>query len=155
MADEPIIEKIKNLCFNSAGASIGTDPHSEFIMSLEFLLRTNSYRTVCESPIFFDHRTLRTGRMTKQQGYIDLFATGRNENIAIEFDRHRSLKYKSIEKLLQFDADILIGIVGNGALNYNKERILEVMNALEITDRKVLIIAMSEKTCEEVNWKNY
>jgi len=154
MRSQQIIEEIKNLCFSS-GASIGSDLHSEFIMNLEYLLRTHNYRVEHEYALSYDHRTLRTGTVQRQQGYIDLFAAGWNQRIAIEFDSRRSLKYKSIEKLLQFDADILIGIVGNGTLSYNRERILEVMDYLGIIDRKVLLIGVSEKSSEEIRWQDY
>ena len=40
-------------------------------------------------------------------------------------------------------------------LSHNKERILEVMNESGITDRKVLLIVMSEKNIEEVGWHPY
>jgi len=98
------------------------------------------------------HRTFKTGRVQRHWGYIDLLADDGNHKIAIEYDGRRSLKYKSIEKLLQSNADTLIGIVGNGVLNPNIERVLEVMEGSGIMDRKVLLIAVSEKDSEEISW---
>jgi hypothetical protein len=152
MSGQSIVEEIKKLCF-SRGASIGMDQHPEFIMNLEYLLRTHNYRVENEYHLPYSHRTLKTGRVQREHGIVDLLAYGWNHKIAIEYDSKISLKYKSIEKLLQSDADILIGIVGNGTLNHNKERILEVMNGSRITDRKVLLITMSDKAFEEVYWR--
>ena len=149
MGSQSIVDEIKRLCF-SRGASIGGDPHSEFIMNLEYLLRKNNYRVENGHDLLYKHLTLKTGRVQREHGIIDLFAEGLNHTIAIEYDSHRSLKYKSIEKLLQSNADILIGIVGDGTLNYNKERILEVMGGSGITDKKVLLLAVAEKASEEV-----
>lgn len=154
MSDQLIIEAIKSLCFNQ-DARISGDFHSWFVRNLAQLLRTQNYRVERESPLFHDHLTLRTRKVRGKQGYVDLFATGCNgQTIAIEFDSGISLRYNSIEKLLQSDADILIGIVSGGTLSHNRERILEVMSKSGITDRKVLLIVMSSKTSEEVVWHN-
>ena len=85
-------------------------------------------------------------------GYIDLLADDRNHKIAIEYDGHKSLEHSSIEKLLQSNADTLVGIVGNGRLNPNIERILEVIENSGTMNKKVLLIAVSEKDSEEISW---
>ena len=43
-------------------------------------------------------------------GYIDVFAQKDDLKIAVEFDRGASLKYKSLEKLLQSGANTCIAI---------------------------------------------
>ena len=134
---------------------MGSNLHPLLIMNLERLLRMYNYKVQRESPLFHDHLTLSTGNVQGKQDYVDLLGIGWNCTIAIEFDSCKSLRYNSIEKLLQSDADVLIGIVKDGTLNYNKERILEVMNESGITDRKVLLIVMSEKSSEEVRWQGY
>lgn len=152
-----IVDEIRKSCF-SRGASIGGDPHAEFITKLAYLLRKNNYRVEEEHDLLYNHLTLRTGRVRREHGIIDLFAERAhdfygergNHTIAIEYDSHRSLKYKSIEKLLQSNADTLIGIVGNGELSDNKERILEVMNVSGTVHEKVLLITMFDKASEEV-----
>lgn len=160
MGSQSIVEEIKKLCF-SGGASIGGDPHTEFITDLAYLLRKNNYRVEVEHDLLYKHQTLRTRRVQRELGIIDLFAErahdlfgkGGNHTIAIEYDSQWSLKYKSIEKLLQSNADTLIGIVGNGTLSDNKERILEVMDGSGIINRKVLLVAVSEKASEEICWR--
>jgi len=148
---QSVVCEIKKLCF-SGGASIGGDLHSELITNLGYMLRTLNYRVQHEHPVSYMHRTLKTGRAQRYWGYIDLLADGGSHKIAVEFDGSRSLKYKSIEKLLQSDADTLIGIVGNGLLIPNIERVLEVMESSGIMNKKVLLIAVSEKDSEEISW---
>jgi hypothetical protein len=154
MGSQSIVDEVKKLCF-SRGASIGGDPHREFITNLEHLLRTRNYRVEKEYRLLYNHRTLKTGKVQRVHGDVDLFAEGWNHKIAIEYDGLISLRYKTIEKLLQSNADILIGIVGNGTLNDNKERILKVMDDLRIKNRKLLLIAVSEKASEEVCWQDH
>ena len=152
------IEEIKSLCF-SQDIQTRQNLHSLMINNLARLLVRNNFRVEVESPIFHDHLTLRTRVMEKTQGYIDLVAFGTSLKIAIEFDSRRSLKFKSIEKLLQCDADVLLGIVcgqSKGSdyrtdLDYNRERVLGVMRGLGIYNRKVLLIILSEKISEEVS----
>lgn len=145
-----IVDEIKKLCFS--GARIGGNSHSQFITNLGYLLQTHNYRVQHEYPISYMHRTLKTGIVQRRWGHIDLFADSWDHKIAIEYDDHRILKYKSIEKLLHSNADTLIGIVGNGLLDNNIERILEVMEGLGILDKKVLLIAIPKKASEEILW---
>ena len=128
--------------------------------NLARLLVRNNFRVEGESPIFHDHQTLRTGDFRMKQGYIDLIAHGKDQKIAIEFDSGTSLKYKSIEKLLQCDADVLLGIVKGRSrshnspealLGYNRRKILDVMHGLRVYSKKLLLIIMSEKISEEIS----
>ena len=153
-----VIEEIKNLCF-SQNIQTRANLHSALINSLADLLRRNDFKVEFESPIFHEHLTLKTRVVEGTQGYIDLLAFGKNQTIALEFDSGMSLKYKSIEKLLQCDADILFGIVrgesrwlnSKAILDYNRERILSVMRGRMIYDRKVLLLILSEKISEEIS----
>jgi len=126
-----IVEEIRNLCF-SQDIQNRKNLHSLLIDKLVTLFMRNNFRVVVESPVFHDHLTLKTGVVEGKQGYVDLLAIGQNQKIAIEFDSGTSLKFKSIEKLLQCDANILLGIVrgrstsfnSETTLNHNRERIL-------------------------------
>ena len=148
---QSIVNEIKKLCF-SCSASMGGCSHSGLVTNLGRMLRTLNCPVQHDYPVSFMHRTLKTGRVQRHWGYIDLFVDSEDHRIAVEFDGGRSLRYKSIEKLLQCDADVLVGIVGNGLLSLNIERVLEVMESSGIMNRKVLLIAVSEKDSEEISW---
>jgi hypothetical protein len=52
-----------------------------------------------------------------RKGYIDIYAYGKYK-IAIEIDTGHQLKYNSIEKLMESDANIRIGIIGDISHHY-------------------------------------
>lgn len=153
-----IVEEIKKSCFNQDIQS-RKNLHALLIDNLISLFRRNNYRVEIESSILRNHLRLRNGVVQGGKGYVDLLAIGQNQKIAIEFDSGATLRYNSIEKLLQSDADILIGIVRGYSypqwelLDDNRMKIHKVMKYSGIYDRKLLLIIISEKTSEEISWQ--
>jgi len=142
METEPIIEKVKSLCFSenlahTLNEMLRIHQHDYMTNELANMLKNNSYDVVSEYQVTY-------GRQ------IDLMAFRDSQSIAIEFDNGLHLKFNSIEKLLHSDAKILIGIVKGRRnspelLDENKLRILSKMKELYIINKKILLIIMSEK----------
>jgi len=153
LGEHEIVEEIKKICF---AQDIGRRSilHDSLIDDLFDLLRNYNYYVIAECPIVYTHLS-RKGITSRRQGYMDLLAIGYNHRISIEFDSGITLKYKSIEKLLQSDVDIRIGIVRgkrNNAflLQDNSEKIYEVAGYSQIFDKKLLLIIIFEGICKEM-----
>ena len=75
--------------------------------------------------------------------------------IAIEFDTGVHLKFKSIEKLFQVDADLCIGIIKSksnksGSLDANIERFEQLTEEFGGFKNNVWLIVLSEKIVHKV-----
>ncbi len=55
-------------------------------------------------------------------GRIDLVARKGKFRVAIEYDYHELIKWKSFQKIVQIKPDVAIAITGNGNLGPNLER---------------------------------
>ena len=89
--------------------------------------------------------------MVRKEGYVDLVAVKNGRKVAVEFDNGVHVKFKSVEKLFQVDADVCIGIVRGktNGLNGNVERIEEVKK--ECGDKNNLwLIVLSERIAQRV-----
>ena len=78
----------------------------------------------------------------KRGGYIDVFATRKEITIGIEFDSHKNIKWKSMQKLAILKPDISIFIVGTGKLdelNYDR------MQKLKTIKNEVYFLSLEDK----------
>lgn len=101
--------------------------HNDTINQLEMIFRKNGYYTTREYPIFkMKDNPERTGR-------IDLVARKGKFRVAIEYDHHKLVKWKSFQKIIQIKPDVAIAIAGSGELEPNIKRALKfraIMKAL-------------------------
>ena len=90
--------------------------HNDTINQLEMIFRKNGYYTTREYPIFkMKDKPERTGR-------IDLVARKGKFRVAIEYDHHKLVKWKSFQKIIQIKPDVAIAIAGSGELEPNMKR---------------------------------
>lgn len=59
---------------------------------------------------------------SNRSGRIDLVARKGKFRVAVEYDHHRLIKWKSFQKIVQIKPEIAIGITGAGLLVPNLER---------------------------------
>ena len=111
-----MIEDIKNIVFNRS------KNHNSIQNALVNYFRSKHYRVIPEYSIAYR----KLGRIERLQGNedlskggkIDIYAQRNQERIAIEYDSGATIRWKSIEKLLQSEAHLCIAICYT-AENYN------------------------------------
>ncbi len=122
--------------------------HERFKADFISFLQKEGCDVIEEYELFFDNVSA-NGKIARKRGFIDFWVTFENKRIAVEFDNGNKLKLKSICKLLQSGADLMIGIVrGNQYYNVkvsNIKRVKWIMNKLQIS-RKILLISLSPKS---------
>ncbi|MGD2093924.1 MAG: hypothetical protein PVH77_02845 [Phycisphaerales bacterium] len=122
---------------------------------LKVLFAKGGYRVHLEYPINFRSRIRKSGDWVSRNGNLDLVAIKKGRKVAIEFDTGVRLKFKSIEKLFQVDADLCIGIVrggskGNGSLDVNIERFEKLTEEFGNLRKNVWLIVLSEKIVQKM-----
>ena len=144
-----LIRTIEELCFNLKDYE--TINHGKFKADFINYLQKKGCSVIEEYGLRFNNVT-RNGEIVERGGAIDFMVAFDDNKIAIEFDNGNRLKLKSIAKLLQSGADVLIGIVrGNqsySVLSTNRSRIIYVVKKLQIS-RSILLIIISQKS---YNW---
>ncbi len=116
-----IIEGIKDILSRSRDYS--RPIQHEFLQQELFdFFRLHGFETFFEFEFSYFHKYRNTKNLGKirliEFGRIDIYAKKeKNVDIAIEFDSGATLKWKSIEKLLQCQAQYCFGIVGGGKTN--------------------------------------
>jgi hypothetical protein len=146
-----IIETIKEVCFG-IDAQERKEIHGHVLDRLKRLFVKNGYRVHLEYPICFDSIVRKSGDMISKNGYLDLVAVKEKWKIAIEFDTGVHLKFKSIEKLFQVDADICIGIIRgrSNTLGANIERIEQVRGEFGFLKKDFWLIILSDRISHKV-----
>jgi hypothetical protein len=90
--------------------------HNDTVSQIEHIFRENGFYTTREYPIFkIKDKSGRAGR-------IDLVAREGKFRVAVEYDHHALIKWKSFQKIVQIKPDVAIAITGNGSLGPNLER---------------------------------
>ena len=90
--------------------------HNDTVGQIEQVFRRDGFYTTREYPIFkIKDESGRAGR-------IDLVARKGKFRVAIEYDHHGLIKWKSFQKIVQIKPDVAIAITGNGNLGPNLER---------------------------------
>jgi hypothetical protein len=155
MQSKNINEQIRDYCLSMEEAEYSN--HQLFCDSLGSFLKKRNWVVQRE----FETGPFRVLRVRNDEikvtgAFIDIYATGPNgQTIFIEFDNGNHLKFNSISKLLQADAEFPIGIVhGNrrrGFLRFdNINRILRTAQKLGIKDKVIFLIIIQNKIAERV-----
>ena len=116
--------------------------HNDTINQLEMIFRKNGYYTTREYPIFkMKDKPERTGR-------IDLVARKGKFRVAIEYDHHKLVKWKSFQKIIQIKPDVAIAIAGSGELEPNIKRAIKYkgdtqLYIVSLRDRKWMLANLS------------
>ncbi len=124
--------------------------HRNVLDGLRALFAKGGDKVHLEYPIHFKSRIRKSGDWISRDGNLDLVAVKNGRKIAIEFDTGVRLKFKSIEKLFQVDADLRIGIIKgksnrSGSLDVNIERFEQLTKEFGGFKNKVWLIVLSEK----------
>ncbi len=154
VGDMTVLEQVKRLCFR-VNFEDREGLHRDVIERLKALFANGGYKVHLEYPIHFESRIRKSGDRISRDGNLDLFAFKNGRKIAIEFDTGVHLKFKSIEKLFQVNADICIGIIRGrfnslGSLNSNVDRIEQVKRELGAFKKNFRLIILAEKIAKEM-----
>ena len=87
--------------------------HDETVNQIEQIFRKYKFYTTREYPIY----KLKDG--SGRAGRIDLVARKGKFRVAVEYDHHKLIKWKSFQKIVQIKPDIAMAIAGNGNLEPN------------------------------------
>ncbi len=144
-----VLEQVKSVCFR-ANIENREGLHRNVLDGLKALFAKGGYKVHLEYPIHFKSRIRKSGDWISRDGNLDLVAVKNGRKIAIEFDTGVRLKFKSIEKLFQVDADLRIGIIKgksnrSGSLDVNIERFEQLTKEFGGFKNKVWLIVLSEK----------
>jgi len=90
--------------------------HNETIIQIERIFRRRGFYATREYPIF----KMKDG--SGRSGRIDLIARKGKFRIAVEYDHHKLIKWKSFQKLVQIKSEMAIAISGEGKLAENVDR---------------------------------
>ena len=112
---------------------------------IERIFREAGFYTTKEYPIYVIKDS--SGR----SGRIDLVARKGKLRIAIEYDHHMLIKWKSFQKIVQIKPDIAIAITGKGYLEPNIQRATKYLKYLNsqlfvasLKQRKHIMLARIE-----------
>ena len=129
--DYDIVKSIEDICFNQNINISRKELHTELLNKISVFLKNKNYLIIPEHHVEYEATIRKTNTIKIKNGRIDILGINPPQFIAIEFDTGLNLKYKSIEKLIQSEANILIGIV-KGESNYatysNLERLASTIN---------------------------
>ena len=144
-----VIEQVKGVCF-SVNVEDREGLHRDVLVRLKALFANGGYKVHLEYPIHFESRIRKSGDKVFRDGNLDLAALKNGRKIAIEFDTGVHLKFKSIEKLFQVDADMCIGIIKGrlnnlGSLNANVDRIEQVKGEIGDFKKNFRLIILAEQ----------
>ncbi len=146
-----VIDRVSCVCFG-IGVERREGLHRNLVIELKKLFVGGGYRVNLEYPICFESKVRKSGEKVLREGYVDLFAVKNGRKIAIEFDTGVHLKFKSIEKLFQVDADLCIGIVrGNAnALEDNIARIEAVKKECGLSKKNLWLVVLCDRIARNV-----
>ena len=115
------------------------DPHLKHdatVDSIEKIFRKYKFYTTREYPIY----KLRDG--SGRAGRIDLVARKGKFRVAVEYDHHKLIKWKSFQKIVQIKPEAAIAITGGGALGPNIERAEKYLKDL---NSDLYVISLKQK----------
>ncbi len=146
-----IVDKIKEVCF-SVNVEGRQGLHKDVIDKLKNVLINEGYKVHLEYPIHFKSRIRKSGDNVIRDGNLDLVAVKDRDKIAVEFDNSVFLKFKSIEKLLQVDANVCIGVVRGKAntLEGSIKRIEQVKEEYVFLEKNFWLIILTERSAYKV-----
>ena len=105
------------------------------------IFRKNGYYTTREYPIFkMKDKPERTGR-------IDLVARKGRFRVAIEYDHHKLVKWKSFQKIIQIKPDVAIAIAGLGDLEPN---VVRARKYLKYLSSELYVISLGQRLSQKL-----
>ena len=146
-----IVDKVKDVCF-SVNVEDRQGLHRDVIDKLKRMFVKDGYRVHLEYPICFESRIRKTGDKIQREGNVDLVGFRKGRKVAIEFDNGVHLKFKSIEKLFQVDADVCIGVITGkaNALDSNIKRIEKITKESGFLKTNFWLIVLMEKVAHKL-----
>ncbi len=129
---EAIVKTITNECN-------GLLEHNDTVSQIEQVFRKFGFYTTREYPIY----KIKDG--SGRAGRIDLVARKGKFRVAVEYDHHALIKWKSFHKIVQIKPDVAIGITGSGSIKPNFDR------AMKYKDKgktPLYVISLKERRCE-------
>ena len=128
------LESILNEILTAANPRI---EHDETVSQIEQIFREHGFYTTREYPIY----KIKDG--SGRAGRIDLVARKGKFRVAVEYDHHALIKWKSFQKIVQIKPDVAIAITGEGGLSSNLERAEKYAKQLK---SELYIISVKERT---------
>ena len=120
--------------------------HNETVSQIEQVFRANGFYTTREYPIY----KIKDG--SGRAGRIDLVARKGKFRVAVEYDHHELIKWKSFQKIMQIKPSVAIGITGSGSMKPNfdralryKDRIKSLLYVVSLTQKKYEVIKPVEE----------
>ena len=110
--------------------------HNDTVSQIEQVFRKFGFYTTREYPIY----KIKDG--SGRAGRIDLVARKGKFRVAIEYDHHEVIKWKSFQKIVQIKPDVAIGIAGKGDLEPNLERATKYIKELS---SPLYVISLKER----------
>ncbi len=110
--------------------------HDDTVSQIEQVFRKNRFYTTREYPIY----KIKDG--SGRAGRIDLVARKGKYRVAVEYDHHEVIKWKSFQKIVQIKPDVAVAIAGKGDLEPNTERARKYLNYLNST---LYIISLKQR----------
>ena len=112
----------------------GTLKHNDTVKQIGQIFRKYGFYTTYEYPIFkMKDKSGRAGR-------IDLVARKGSFRVAIEYDHHNVVKYKSFQTIMQIKPEVAVAITGLGALMPSVKR-----SEKYLTTTPLYVISLREK----------
>ena len=137
-----IVEEIVNQIIGEVNPLI---EHNDTVNQIEKVFRKNGFYTTREYPIY----KIMNG--SGRAGRIDLVARKGKFRVAVEYDHHEVIKWKSFQKIVQIKPDVAIGIAGKGDLEPNLERATKYIKALS---SPLYVISLKERKYKVFNSVN-
>ena len=110
--------------------------HNDTVSQIEQIFRKYNFYTTREYPIY----KLKDG--SRRAGRIDLVARKGKFRVAVEYDHHSLIKWKSFQKIVQIKPEAAIAITGGGALEPNVERAEKYLKDL---NSDLYVISLKQK----------
>ena len=110
--------------------------HNDTVSQIEQIFREHGFYTTREYPIY----RLKDG--SRRAGRIDLVARKGKFRVAVEYDHHSLIKWKSFQKIVQIRPEVAIAIAGNGDLGPNIERAKKYSKYLNST---LYVVSLRQK----------
>lgn len=119
--------------------------HDNTVSQIEQIFRKHGFYTTREYPIY----KIKDG--SGRAGRIDLVARKGKFKVAVEYDHHEVIKWKSFQKIVQIKPDVAIGIAGKGDLEPNAERAAKYIKALS---SPLYVVSLMQKRYRMFNKQN-
>jgi len=110
--------------------------HDDTVSQVEHIFRGFGFYTTREYPIY----KIKDG--SGRAGRIDLVARKGKFRVAVEYDHHELIKWKSFQKIVQIKPDVAIAITGNGNLESNIERAMKYFKYLK---SELYVVSLKQK----------